>query len=454
MNAQRMSRRHFMGAASAGTLATVASGTIPAFGNLTGSARKLAVQGGQPVRSKRWPTWPVWDRSAEEPVLAILRSGNWFRGQGKTVTQFEEAYARLLGAKRCVCTVNGTNSLQTAMHVLDIGVGDEVIVSPYTFIATYNVVLNLMRAAGVRRHRSGDLPDQSRQDRERITERTRGPSCRCTSWACRADMDRINAIAKKHNLAGHRGRLPGVAGPVAGQEMRHARRSGLLQLPELQTPACGEGGAVIGDDEELMDRLHSYHNCGRAYGSMPKASGYPIVGNNRRMTEYQAAILLSQMKRLEADTRLRWENGQYLTPRSSRACPASPRTDCTKASRARCTTCIPSATERALQQRAPREVHGCAAGRGRTVQRRLRSPVQRRFDRGSPDLQGLPAQLLQGPARPLPRRAEVPRQRPALPGGGVDQPGACCSRASRTWTTSPTPSRKSVRTATSWRSLD
>ena len=130
-----------MTAASAGALAAVTSKTIPAHGNLSKKASRLAVQGGQPARTKPWPSWPIWDKSAEKSVLSILRSGNWWRGRGKTVSEFEKKYAELMGAKRCICTVNGTNALLTALHVLDIGVGDEVIVSPYTFIATYNVVI-------------------------------------------------------------------------------------------------------------------------------------------------------------------------------------------------------------------------------------------------------------------------------------------------------------------------
>jgi len=62
-----------------------------------------------------------------------------------------------------------------------------------------------------------------------------------------------------------------------------------------------------------MDRCFSYHNCGRPYGSVKRTSGYPIIGTNRRMTEYQAAILLSQIQRLEKDTATRNENANYLT---------------------------------------------------------------------------------------------------------------------------------------------
>ncbi len=312
MNAQHMTRRQFVGAASAGTFAAMAARGVPAFGNVGKNAGKLAMLGGTPVRAKPWPTWPVWDSSAEESVLEILRSGNWYRGQGKTVTQFEEAYAKLLGVKRCVAMVNGTNSLMTALHMLDVGVGDEVIVSPYTFIATYNVVLN-----------SCALPVFADTDPEtfqinpdtiesKITENTRA-ILPVHILGIPANMDRITEIAKKHNLkviedacqawlAQWRGKSCGTLGDLGCFSFQNSKH-----LP------CGEGGAVVGNDEDLMDRVHAYHNCGRAFGNMPKTGPNPMMGTNRRMTEYQAAILLNQMKRLEADTELRWANGKYLT---------------------------------------------------------------------------------------------------------------------------------------------
>ncbi|MDY0354803.1 MAG: DegT/DnrJ/EryC1/StrS family aminotransferase [Sedimentisphaerales bacterium] len=310
MNAKRITRRQFMGAASAGALAA-ASGSIPTFAGLGGAA-KLAVQGGTPVRAKRWPAWPIWDPAAEERILTILRSGNWFRGQGQTVTEFEGKYAKLLGAKRCTCTVNGTNALLTAMHALDVGVGDEVIVSPYTFIATYNVVLNsaaLPVFADTDPETFQINPDKIE---ERITERTRA-IMPVHILGIPADMDPIMDIAKKHKLvviedacqawlAQYRGKCCGTIGDLGCFSFQNSKH-----LP------CGEGGAVVGNDDEIMDRIHSFHNCGRAYGSVKGATGYPIIGTNRRMTEYQAAILLNQMQRLEADTQRRWANGQYLT---------------------------------------------------------------------------------------------------------------------------------------------
>ncbi len=301
-----------MSAASAGTLAAIASRTVPAYGNVSRSAGKLAIHGGRPVRTKPWPSWPIWDESAEESVLSILRSGNWFRGRGQTVSEFEAKYAQLLDAKRCVCTVNGTNALLTALHVLDIGVGDEVIVSPYTFIATYNVVIGscaLPVFADTDPETFQINPDKIE---ERINENTRA-ILPVHILGLPANMDKINAIARKHNLkviedacqawlAEWRGKKCGTLGDLGCFSFQNSKH-----LP------CGEGGAVIGDDEELMDRCYSFHNCGRPYGSVKRTSGYPIIGTNRRMTEYQAAILLSQMKRLESDTERRWTNGQYLT---------------------------------------------------------------------------------------------------------------------------------------------
>ncbi len=312
MKRQHISRRQFMSAASAGTLAAIASRTVPAYGNVSRRAGKLAIHGGRPVRTKPWPSWPIWDESAEESVLSILRSGNWFRGRGQTVSEFEVKYAQLLGAKRCVCTVNGTNALLTALHVLDIGVGDEVIVSPYTFIATYNVVIGscaLPVFADTDPETFQINPDKIE---ERINENTRA-ILPVHILGLPANMDKINAIARKHNLkviedacqawlAEWRGRKCGTLGDLGCFSFQNSKH-----LP------CGEGGAVIGDDEELMDRCYSFHNCGRPYGSVKRTSGYPIIGTNRRMTEYQAAILLSQMKRLESDTERRWTNGQYLT---------------------------------------------------------------------------------------------------------------------------------------------
>jgi dTDP-4-amino-4,6-dideoxygalactose transaminase len=99
--------------------------------------------GGSPVRKTPFPAWPVADAREEDGLLAVVRRGRWNRGD--QVAAFESAYASLTGAKGCLATANGTSALITSLAALGIGPGDEVIVPPYTFVATINVVL-LMHA--------------------------------------------------------------------------------------------------------------------------------------------------------------------------------------------------------------------------------------------------------------------------------------------------------------------
>lgn len=312
MKGKNITRRRFL--AATGTVAALGSTRIPAYAGVSKKASKLAILGGRPVRAKSFPKWPVWDPAAEEHVLSILRSGNWFRGSGSTVTEFEKKYADLMDAKRCVCTVNGTNALLTALHALDIGLGDEVIVSPYTFIATYNVVIGscaLPVFADTDPETFQINPDKIE---ERITKNTRA-ILPVHILGLPANMDRIKAIAKKHNLKIIEDACQAWLAEWRNQKVGTIGDLGCFSFQNSKHLPCGEGGAVIGNNVELMDKCHSYHNCGRPYGSIKATSAYPIIGTNRRMTEYQAAILHSQIKRLDSDTKKRTENANYLTSR-------------------------------------------------------------------------------------------------------------------------------------------
>ena len=312
MNGKNVTRRQFLAAASVSTVAAVASRGIPAYARAGGKAGKLAILGGKAVRTKSFPGWPVWDKTAEQSVVSILRSGIWCRLGGHTVSEFEEKYAKLMGVKRCVCTVNGTNALLTALHVLDIGVGDEVIVSPYTFIATYNVVIGscaLPVFADTDPETFQINPDKIK---ERINENTKA-ILPVHILGLPANMDKINAIAREHNLIVIEDACQAWMAEWKGKKCGTMGDLGCFSFQNSKHLPCGEGGAIIGNDDEIMDRCYSYHNCGRPYGSVKGTSGYPIIGTNRRMTEYQAAILLSQMERLEEDTETRNKNAHYLT---------------------------------------------------------------------------------------------------------------------------------------------
>lgn len=279
------------------------------------SASGLAIHGGNPVRSSGWLKWPVWNSDAEEPMLEVLRSGDWFRLRGSKVDEFEQAYASLIGARRVLATASGTTALETALHVLGVDAGDEVIVSPYTFIATYNVVFALKALPVFADTDQDTFTIDPHKIEEKITERTKA-IMPVHIFGLPADMDRIMATAQRHKLAVIEDACQAWLAEYRGKKVGTIGDLGCFSFQNSKNIPAGEGGAVTGNDDRLMDRCHSYHNCGRPYGkSASEYAGYPLMGGNKRMMEFQAVILLSQMKRAETDFEKRLDNARYLDSR-------------------------------------------------------------------------------------------------------------------------------------------
>src|SRR5690554_6445999 len=137
-----VSRRKFIkkNVLGAGYLLAAGAATQSMAGPLIQNTAAPGLLGGDPVRTAPWPKWPQWNPETDEKrVLEVLRSGVWSRSG--VVTEFEKKWAETVGAKRCLSLVNGTNAMITSLIQLDVGGGDEVIVPPYTFIATVAAVI-------------------------------------------------------------------------------------------------------------------------------------------------------------------------------------------------------------------------------------------------------------------------------------------------------------------------
>jgi len=312
MKLQKFTRRQAIAVTSAGFAGAMLGFPFRSFGiNSNLQSKKLAINGGEKIHPGSWPQWPYWDQSAEKGILDMFRSGRWWRGNGEYVAEFEKKYAELMGAKRCLATASGTTALITALHVMGVDAGDEVLVSPYTFIATYNVIFS---------HKALPVfvdsdPETFLIDPEkiesRITERTVAV-VPVHIYGLPVDMDSVNKVAKDHSLkviedacqawlAEYRGRRVGSIGDLGCFSFQNSKH-----LPS------GEGGAILGNDDDTMDRCHAYHNCGRPFGNMPKLPGNPHNGMNYRMQQSQALILMSQMSRIEKDNDIRLSNALYL----------------------------------------------------------------------------------------------------------------------------------------------
>ncbi len=300
-----MTRRKFVAAASAGAVAM--------GGGFARAADKPAVLGGTPVRTAKFSSWPMIDARDEEAVMGVVRSGRWFRGGGEKANEFERLYAKITGAKYCLATANGTSALITSLAALGVGPGDEVIVPPYTFVATINAVLMV-----------GALPVFVDTDPETflidphkieaaINERTRA-LLPVHIGGSPADLDSILAIGAKHNVPVVEDACQAHLGEWRGRKLGSLGATGCFSFQVTKNLSSGEGGAILTGDAELHEKCYSFHN--NSTGHRPPgtySARYVSRGTNFRMTEFQAALLIAQMTRIEAQTRTRDANAKYLS---------------------------------------------------------------------------------------------------------------------------------------------
>jgi dTDP-4-amino-4,6-dideoxygalactose transaminase len=307
-------RRQFLKQSSLATAgAFLTTGLSPSlFASNAAGAGEPVVLGGQPVRTKNWPEWPIWNPDTDEKiVIDDIRSGIWSRAG--LATEFEEKWAQAVGAKRALLVVNGTNALITSLIQLNIGGGDEVIIPPYTFIATVAAVL----ATGAIPVFADVDPETFQIDPDKIETKIT-PHTRAIMpvhiLGLPANMPRILEIAKKHNLIVIEDACQAHMAEINHQKVGTFGHAGCFSFQNSKNLAIGEGGAIVSDDDEFMDRCYSYHNYGNPYGAVVGAvgAGTVIPGTKLRITEYQAAIGLAQLKRLDAQTTTRNVNAAYL----------------------------------------------------------------------------------------------------------------------------------------------
>lgn len=315
----KTSRRQFLATstlAGAGVSAGVtrlapvlAVGAAPTVVSAAASGQP-AILGGTPVHAGGWQKWPVWKPEWEETMLKVCRSGKWYRPSGPYVTDFETAYAKLLGARHCLATASGTTALIVSLHVLDVDAGDEVIVSPFTFVASYNAILAHKALPVFADTDPATLTMDPKSIASRLTDRTRA-IMPVHIYGLPCDMDAINAIARPRGLkvvedacqawlAEYKGRKCGTLGDL-----------GCFSFQESKHIPAGEGGAITGDSQDLIDRCNSFHNCGRSVGNF-KGNGCFTRGANYRMTQFQGALLGQQIDKLVKETAHRRGNADYL----------------------------------------------------------------------------------------------------------------------------------------------
>lgn len=307
-----ISRRSFLAAAAGTTVARRASarpGARAAAG--AAAAERPALLGGRPVRGTPFAAWPVADAREERALLDVLHGGKWYRGEGKTVSRFEEAYAQLTGARHCIATANGTSALFAALAGLGVAPGDEVILPPYTFVATLNVVfLHYALPVFVDTDPETFQLDAGRLEAA-VSERTAAVvPVHLGGNAC--DLDAILETAGRRKLPVLEDACQAHLGEWRGRKLGTLGAAGAFSFQASKNLNCGEGGAILTSDDALAERCWAFHDNARARRGRPAP---PLGGRgaNLRLTEFQAGLLLAQMTRLAEQSKTRDENARYLT---------------------------------------------------------------------------------------------------------------------------------------------
>jgi len=264
--------------------------------------------------------WPSFSTEEIDAVQAVLGSNKVNYWTGQECRLFEKEFAQWVGVPHAIALANGTLALDLALKALDIGPGDEVVVTPRTFIASVSSVVNAGATpvfAEVELD-SGNL--SARTIAQVISPKTKAIVCvHLAGWPC--DLDPIMALAQQHNLyviedcaqahgAQYKGRSVGSIGHIGAWSFCQDK---------IMTTG-GEGGMVTTHDEALWRKMWAHKDHGKSYAAVYERNHAPgfrwlhdSFGTNGRMLEMQAAIGRVQLKRMPSWLAQRNQNAQMLT---------------------------------------------------------------------------------------------------------------------------------------------
>jgi dTDP-4-amino-4,6-dideoxygalactose transaminase len=275
----------------------------------------LAILGGKPVRTGPFPGWPVFGQEEEEALLRVLRSGQWGRCAEGEVERFERRFAERHGAKYGLAIMSGTVALRVALMAIGIEAGDEVIVPPYTFLATATAVVESNATPIFVDIQSDSYNLDPALIEVAITPRTKA-IIPVHFAGLPADMNAIMAIADKHNLTVIEDAAHAHGGAYGGRPVGSIGQLSCFSFQSTKNVNSGEGGMLLTSDQRLYEVALSFHNCGRRAGG--PWYEHHIISGNYRLTEFQAALLDCQFKRLDEQFQVRAANARYLGERLAR----------------------------------------------------------------------------------------------------------------------------------------
>jgi len=284
-------------------------------------AEKLAIEGGKPACGLPWPQWPWFPERAIQDAARVLRSGKVNYWTGPRGMEFEEKFARWCGTKFAVSTSSGTSALHVALAGLGIGAGDEVICTPYSFIASSFCVCQAGAVPVFVDVRREDHTMDPKAIEAAITPRTRA-ILPVHLYGNVCDMDGIMRIARRHKLSVVEDCAQAHGATWRGRKVGSIGHVGAFSFCQSKTfTTGGEGGMVTTNDEAVAWECRSFRDHGYDVAQRMRLleleARLPYIHNrvgfNYRMTEVQSVLGIHALRRLDGwNLKRRRRFGEFL----------------------------------------------------------------------------------------------------------------------------------------------
>jgi len=266
--------------------------------------QELAINGGKPVRDKLLPYGHQWiDEEDVKVVIEVLRS-DWIT-QGPKVAEFEEEFARCVGARYAVAVNSGTAALHTACFAAQIEKGDEAITTPITFAASANCVLYQGGTPVFADIKEDTLNIDPEEIKKKINQKTKA-LIPVDFTGLPVDLEEIQEIARKYNLIIIEDASHALGATYKGSKIGSISDMTIFSFHPVKHITTGEGGMITTNNKEYYERLKLFrtHGITKDKNKMSKYDGpwyYEMreLGYNYRLTDFQSALGLSQLKKMD-----------------------------------------------------------------------------------------------------------------------------------------------------------
>ena len=248
---------------------------------------------------------PIIGKDEINEVIKVLKSGEL--SQGKWVERFEKDFAKFTSSKFAIATSNGTAALHLSLLALGVKEGDEVITTPFTFIASVNAILYVGAKPVFVDIDPKTFNINPFLIEEKITSKTRA-ILPVHLFGLPADMKKILGIAKKYNLFVLEDAAQAHGARIGNQMIGSFGDLAAFSFYPTKNMTTGEGGMITTNNEVLAKKLKMLRNHG-----MEKRYYHDMLGFNFRMTNIAAAIGIHQLKKIKDFNKKRIENAQFLT---------------------------------------------------------------------------------------------------------------------------------------------